>query len=267
MADLDFTIEPEDENASLSLFVDAMACIQRFIRDVDYAVTRERSRRSWSITKLHASAPTVTLRPPLDDTRAIDAIGSGLSSLTTETHDPPEFFTEDALIDVKRMKRLFTGRERAKYISVSTDGVLIAKIHEGIPVIAEHILSTGNKCLASLEGDLEAINLHGASTSTFTIWERVSKRPVRCYFPKYSGHLDKVKDLLDKRVTVRGEVRYFYSGIPRAITNIEQIDDATPNPQLEPAFFGCILDADAARDPVSFLRSIRDMGHRATACA
>ena len=257
MADLNFTIYPDNESASLSLFLKAMQRIQRLIRDVDYAVTQERSDRRWIISHLHSSAPTVVVRPLLGDVETVDAIGTGLQMVTSGVDAPPEFFTEDALVNLKKMKGLFAGKDRAKNITVSIDRTEAATIRGDIDTLVERILRAGNESLASVEGRLEAINMH--RTSSFTIWDRVTRCPVRCHFEKSPGSVEKVKGLLEKRVIVRGKVRYFFNGIPRSIRDIQGIEDATPNPDLPPAYFGCIPDADAARDPVAFLRSARGM--------
>ena len=102
---------------------------------------------------------------------------------------------------------------------------------------------------------LEAINIH--RSPTFTIWDRVSRSPVRCFIPSHSGLIEDAKELLGKRVFVRGSVRYFSNGVPRAITDVMEIVDASPDPNLPEASFGSIPDPEASQDPVEFLRNIR----------
>jgi hypothetical protein len=252
MPELTFSIYPENQDASLDLFLRSMRSIQRFIQDVDYAVTRERTQRRWIIAGLHSSAPTVALRPLLGDLETIDVIGKGLRHIASGNDDPPEFFTEDALNDLKRMRPLFTGRDRAKHIMVSVDHTETAIIQDDISEKAQRILVGGYHNLGSLEGDLDIINVH--RTATFTIWDRASRAPVHCYFPKSDEWIDKIKSVLQKRVVVRGVIRYFANGVPRTITDIVSVEDATPNHNLPPGDFGSIPDAEAARDPVAFLR-------------
>jgi hypothetical protein len=91
MTDLNFTIHPDNESASLSLFLRAMQRIQRLIKEVDYAVTRERSDRRWVIAQLQSSAPTVTVRSLLGDTETVDVIGKGIRMVTSGADAPPEF--------------------------------------------------------------------------------------------------------------------------------------------------------------------------------
>lgn len=256
MADgLTFTIQPDAESASLTLFRKAIEDIERLIRDVDYVVTHEKNPRRWVISELHASAPTVNIRPLLGDIESVDAIAKGLTMVTAGATEPPEYFTESALDDLKRMSRLFSGRDKAKAIIVSANTIAPATIRDDIREKADRILAESYQNLGSIEGNLEAVNLHGPST--FTIWDRVSRAPTRCYFAKDSQWIERVKNLLNKRVLVRGMVHYFRNGVPRAITNIVDIQDNTPDQRLPVAVFGSIPDKMASEDPVGYLRSVR----------
>ena len=77
------------------------------------------------------------------------------------------------------------------------------------------------------------------------------------FFPDAPEWKERVTGFLEKRVFVRGSIRYFINGVPRAIKDIEDIEDATPDPNLPKADFGSIPDKDEAQDPVTFLRTIR----------
>ncbi len=252
---LTFTIKPESEVASLDLFRRAIGDINRLLLDANYAIRREKSVKSWVVSNLQSSAPTITVSSLLDDKEALDAIGFGIGTVTAGTDLPPPFFTEKELEDLKKMRGLFTGRDRARSIAVSIDGDFIAEIEQDISKKVDRILTSGYSNLGSLEGMLEAINLHGSPT--FTIWERVSRAPVRCSFPKESAWKERVRDLLERRVVVRGFVRYFANGVPRRISDIADLQDATPEQGLSRASFGSIPNSEAARDPVAFLNSIR----------
>ena len=118
------------------------------------------------------------------------------------------------------------------------------------------ILNAGYRNLGSLEGTLEVIDVHGAPT--VTIWERVSRSPVRCTIPDEDVWIARVKSLLGKRVTVTGDIRYFANGLPRAISDVTRIEDATPDPALPRAEFGSIPDGRVAEvGAAEWLKSIR----------
>ncbi len=252
---LTFVIHPDAESVSVRLFLKAIEDIDRIIRDVDYAVTREKGTRRWIISGLHSSTPTITLRPALDNAEIVEAVAHGLQTITTGTLEPPAYFTEQTLDDLKRMRRLFTGRDRAKSLELSSNGEKHAVIERDIGEKTDRILKGGYWNLGSLEGTLEALNLHG--NPTFTIWDRISRLPVRCNFPRDSTWREQIKSLLEKRVLVIGRINYFRNGRPRSITHIEKIEDMTPDLSLPIATFGSIPSPDIAKDPAGFLHIIR----------
>ena len=254
---LTFRINPDSEVASLDLFHRALGDINRLLLDANYAIRREKSVKSWVVSNLQSSAPTITIGSLLDDQEALEAVGLGIRAVAAGTDHPPTFFTEKELEDLKRMTRLFTGRDRARSITVSINGDEIAEIEQDISTKVDRILTSGYSNLGSLEGVMEAINLHGSPT--FTIWERVSRAPVRCSFPNESVWKERVRELLERRVMVRGFVRYFANGFPRRVSAIADLQDATSEQGLSRASFGSITNSEAARDPVAFLNSVRRM--------
>ena len=252
---LTFVIQPETQEASIDLFFKSLEDIRKLLRDVDYAIHRERTGRRWVINRLSSSAPTVTVRPLLDDEETVNIIASGIRAVTNGTDRPPQYFTEEVLQDLKHMRRLFTGRDKAKSIIVLANGHETATIRQDISDKAGRILTAGYRNLGSLEGTLEVINLH--VSPTFTIWDRVSNTPVRCSFPNTSDWKERIKEYLERRVAVTGTIRYFINGVPRSVADILDVQDVTPDPSLPRAEFGSIPDDGASLDPVEFLDSIR----------
>ncbi len=255
--DLTFTINPEGESTSIDLFVRSIEDISRLLHDVDYVVRRGTAKRRWLIRELHSSAPTITVQPVLGDQESMAAVADGIRTVTKGTDQPPEYFSEKVLEDLRRMGRLFAGRDRARSIVVSVDSMQTATIEKDISEKASRILTSGYWNLGSVEGTLEAINLHGSPR--FTIWDRISRAPVRCSFPNTADWKEQVTGFLEKRVLVTGRIRYFVNGIPRNVTEIVDIEETTPNPNLPRAEFGSIPDASAAQDPGAFLRAIRGL--------
>ena len=256
---LTFTIHPDTENVSVRLFLKTIEDIDRLIRDVDYVITREKGTRRWIISELHSSNPTITISPLLEEPATVEAIINGVQEITAGTVEPPTHFTEQVLEDLKRMRRLFRGRDRARRLVLSSMGKETV-VESDIDEKTNRILKEGYWNLGSLEGSLEALNLHGQPT--FTIWERVSKAPVRCYFPKESTWTERVKNHLEKPVLVIGRVNYFRNGSPRSVTNIENIEDMTPSGDLPKATFGSIPNIEVAKDPVAFLQKVRGEDNR-----
>lgn len=252
---LTFQIQPEGETASLDLFVRVLEDVRRLVIEVDYAVNRERSGKRWAVTRLHSSAPTFTIAPADADLRATDAIFAGIGEITQGTDTPPQHFTEDVLKRLIKMRRHFHREGGANYISVSANGHDPVMVTSDIGGKVSRILDAGYWSLGSLEGRLEAINFH--NRPSFTIWERVSRSPVRCSLRNDPYQKELVKALLEKRVVVQGKIRYFPNGIPRSISQVQGITDNTPDPTLPRAEFGSIPDEEVAKDPAKFLRRIR----------
>ena len=151
---------------------------------------------------------------------------------------------------------MFTGKNPARLIIVLRDGEQMAAIKRDTSEKTDRILAAGYHNLGSLEGTLEAINVHGKPT--VTIRDKVTGLPVRCSIPEGADWLSRVEGLLEKRVLVTGSIRYSDNGAPRSISNVTAIEDATPDTNLPKAEFGSIPDARAAADPAAFLQSVRD---------
>ena len=255
--ELTFVIGPADEFPSFGLLSKALEDIRRLLRDVDDAVYGPGRRREWRLVSLHSSAPTITVAPDRENTEAVGVVGVGLQLVTKGTDLPPDRFTEPVLKDLKRLKRLYRGKGRAESIAVLMDGEEMAAIRSDIAEKVDLVLSSGYHTLGSVQGKLDAINLHVSRTAT--IWDRVSGSPVRWTFP--SEALDQVKDLLGRPVLVAGNIRYFANGAPRSISNVVAFEEETPAEHDVKARFGSIPDRRVQELGVTeWLQSIREVG-------
>ena len=249
-----FVVQPENEVASLDLFLKSIQDVTRLIKGVDYVVTRERPRRKWVITRLASSAPTVTISP-LVGGRTLDVVAEGLRLLTDEESlEPPPHFTADVLGDVKRMRRLFRGKDKAKRLSFHVNGDEVAALDNSIGEKVDRILRSTHDVAGSLEGTLEAVNLHGGAAARFTIWERLSGHPVKCEFRK-ERWAAKIKGLLERTVLVSGKVRYFANGNPALMRDLLSIESVTTS--TSESDFGSVPDLTSGLDPQKYLERIR----------
>ena len=239
--ELTFTIYPETELASVDLLRKSLEDIGRLVKQVDRAIYGPKSKHRWYVGEIRSSAPTITLRPDPQGKEAVGAVGAGLRAVTAGTDRPPAYFSEQALESLQKMRRLFSRTSKARAISVSVNGLQTATIGSDIGDQVDKILTAGYHNLGSLEGTLEAINVHRAPT--ITIWDRVYGSPVRCSIPREAAWIDRVKGLLEKRVLVAGRINYFANGVPRSVTDVTDIEDATPDPSLPRAEFGSVPDA------------------------
>ena len=258
-SELAFVIHPAAEHVSVDVLLNALDHIRRLLRDVDYAIHGGKYRSRWDVRRLQSSSPTIAVRPSAANGNrpsAVHEIGVGLRLVTSGVDYPPPYFTEQSLLNLKAMRRVFRGRDCARSIAVQEDGGQVASIGCDISAKAERILGAGYHNLGALEGTLEAINVH--RSPIITVWDRVYGSPVRCSIPQEDEWISRVKALLGKRVLVSGVIHHFVNGTPRSIRNISKIEDVTPEQRLPEAEFGSIPDAKAADNPAAFLQAVRE---------
>lgn len=82
----------------------------------------------------------------------------------------------------------------------------------------DRVLARGD-ALGSIEGQLETVSVHGKDS--FTIYDAVTGKGVRCYFPE--GRLAQALAALGKRVIVQGLVRRDPAGVPREIHDVTNL--------------------------------------------
>ncbi len=248
---LTFTIEPGSSGVvSLELFLRTVDRVSRFVQEVDFAVTGDAAK--WILVGMHSSYPTLTIAPPPghDPIASLGAIGEGLAAITGgHATEPPPHFTEGALDGLREMRPLFGGLhprrgiEYLRQIDFSLNGSGKATVDAGI------------QALGSIEGRLQRINIRGRPS--FTIWDRVSDTPVRCFFPAGQSWNQQVAAMLDRRVLAVGTIHYFRNGMPRYV-KLQQVLDRTPDPTLAAAYFGCIPDLTDGLDTEEYLRRLRE---------
>ena len=255
---LTFSIVADDGEVSLDALHRSVEDVRRLIHDVDGVVAQRgpRKRRRWYITGFHSSSPTIAITPSPDGTdsgeRAVRAIVEGVRWINEPAQvSPPQHFSERELEDLRRLRRLrSTGVSRIEFSYNGTAAnVITSKVAEQI----DRILGAGDEEFGSLEGVLDAVNLH--RTPTLTIWESITGLAVRCSFPH--EYEKTVRDLLRSRVRVSGLVRYFAGGHPRSVTRLVDVEDLTPDPVLTPAAFGSIPDLTGGLGTERHLRVIR----------
>ena len=253
---LTFVIQTTEEFSSFDLLVKSLEDIKRMLRHVDYAVHGRSNRRDqeWVVHSIRSSAPTITLAPRRDDRRMVGIVGEGLRVLTEGTDQPPQYFTESVLENLQKMRRLFRGKGCARSMSVLVDDQPTAVIEEDIDKKAERVLSAGYRNLGSIQGELDAINVHRARTAT--VWDRVSGTPVRWSFSR--EETGDVKALLERLVSVTGDVRYFSNGTPRSISNVIAFEEIAVEEHAHTAGFGSIPDSTVLEiGAVKWLESVR----------
>jgi len=255
---LTFDLVPDTDLIIFELLEKSIAQIRRIVADVDYAVTREKVGRQWVVRDIHSSETQITIHPLLDTQGVVDVIAQGLRIVTSDdSYEPPPFFPIDTLDRLRKTKGLFQGRrERLRRIHCRADTTPVAIIDSSIGTKVDRILSKSYNVLGSLEGQLDAISVHGSRR--FTIWDRVTGAPIRCRFPH--EELDRILSLLGRRVLVAGRVRYYRNGTPQSISEITEIRDRSPSENAPDVIFGSVPSdyITSGKDSVDYIRTLRD---------
>lgn len=253
---LEFELYGDAEAVYYDALIKALADVQRLVRDVDWDVTREATGRRWIVKRLHSSTPTIAIRPAIDGAETLEVLQRGLETVIDPAgRELPSSFSESALQDLRRMGRLFKSKTKLRKLAFNSDGQEIATVTNTIPNKVDFILSRGFSEYGSIEGVLEAINLHG--TPRFTIWDRITGAPAHCAFPRSGDWTQKVKSLLQRRVLVAGKIRYLNDGRPYSLSELTELVDKTPDPSLPKGDFGSIPALTGDMDSVEYVRRLR----------
>ena len=90
----------------------------------------------------------------LNGREAAEAVGVGLRNLMTGVDHPPQYFTEQVLLNLQKMKRLFGGQSGATSITVWMNGQQTTSIERDISQRVSRILNAGYHNFGSLEGNI-----------------------------------------------------------------------------------------------------------------
>ena len=257
---LTITVTPAEGVASLDLLLNTLDGMRRVLRRVDETMYGPRSKHKWSVNKLTSSAPTITIEADPSATEVPDVIVDGIRAVNLGISEPPPYFSEPVLEGLIELRSLFSAGNGLESIALSVgtpNGAASSSIIVGKDIVdrAKRILAADYHNLGSIEGTLEIIN---ARSPSVTVWERVSRAPVRCALPPGTDWIDLAKTLLTRNVLVAGDIRYFTNGIPRSISAVEVIEDAPKATGPMKARFGALSDPELQRLGVGeFLRKIR----------
>lgn len=237
----------------------AIVQMRRMIRDLDVAVFRAegvKRRRPWYVERLSSSNPTVALvteegSSPLGRRTDLTLLEGIREVAKGESDSPPAFFSEQELESLVALRRRVLTKD-LHHIEIG-GGANSDKV-DVFPSIEDHvnrILRGSVEALGSLDGEMDAINVR--YQPHFTIWESMTRLPVRCSFEM--ERIEEVKALLHKRVRVSGLVRYFPNGRPRSISRVELIKHLGPSPRPAgcPDYWASVPALAHAVDSVEYL--------------
>lgn len=187
-------------------FVTATRALTVILREVGSAIPGGPGEGlRWGVCALRSDGGTLeAVAIPKDCAAAqashvIAACVAGLKHL--EHHaDPPEFFTDTALVEAKALVNLLE-RDVGRIAVAGANQRAVITQHVAAHV--DEILARGYTTPISVEGQVESISLH--DRPIFGLRERLGGRRVECHFPRKM--LDDVREALGRRVLVTGNIR------------------------------------------------------------
>lgn len=221
---------PEEGFVPARTFADALESLVKIFRELDINISRERkSNTSWVISALSMESPaTVEIlgvpAPGKVDVggQVLEAFQDGISHL--ESHkSTPEYFTESALRAARRLA-IAPGKEGKLQTTVMARAI---DITEHVSANVKSILQGAHMNYGSVEGKLEAVNLHGRRE--FRVYD-FRGRGIPCRFT--TEQLTEVRDNLGKRVTVWGIKKTDKFGNPLSIVKIEHMKPLRSDEEL-----------------------------------
>lgn len=195
------------DDVAVAKFIDVASKLTDLLKELEASVTGEQDVE-WQIADLQVGSASLAMRPR-PRTAAVGAnagavIGAALEGLAAveDSARRPPYFNDQALLNAKSLVvaakgvlAVFGEAQGAQHqVAVSTH--LVAHVDE--------LIDTASVAIGALEGTLEALTIHGATS--FSIYDSISGRRVVCKCDREA--LDLAIKHFGERVSVSGEVRY-----------------------------------------------------------
>lgn len=130
----------------------------------------------------------------------------------------PEGFPDDALENLRRLAGYTTNGKAASVLVRAPSLELAAPVSPVVVAHVDRVLAQGD-AIGAIEGSLDTVSVH--SQPYFTLYDAVTQRGVRCYFP--TDWRARVVAALGKRMLVHGRLRRDPSGAPREMRDIDEL--------------------------------------------
>jgi hypothetical protein len=245
----DKLLENEDQNTSLTITVDGdSVSLEKFceiqkhfsiiFEEVDKAAFGEEKRSvKWKISSVSNGSYNLTLTgiPTRGDdvlkvTNLCSVIQDGISVIA-ETPSRPNFFSDRALKSIEALGNTIGNginkvALKSRYTRVEFTKRMAANVDE--------IIGVRHESFGSIEGVLDAINLH--KDKYFTIYSFLDDRGIKCLFP--DELLEEAKKNLGKKVYVYGLVRSREDG--QRLNIVVREMEPLPNQDEAPSIYNMI---------------------------
>lgn len=215
---------PDRENKKLILriagsrvtahnFEEAVKSFFRIVSGVGEDVSGEAGAIEW-IVSVREGSSLIEATPEASEDLSRDtvdetlwAVLDGLKNLESGADERPDHFSDQAL---KASQSLAKVRgEGVEEVSLSADGQ-DQPLSDRTVATVESLLQEKYSAIGSIEGTLQSISLRG--TRSFNVYQPPSDHRVECTFTK--DKLSEVRDALNSRVSIWGEISYRRDGTP-----------------------------------------------------
>jgi hypothetical protein len=177
------------------------------------AATADDARFDWIVETVSKSSPLAVRLAP----RARHRTGAGVAQgvmlrvvdgmrTVQDEAERPEFFTDRALKEARDLSKLTKAHGTTAQVGV------VGQILDVTPRLAQsvdRILEPVYRAYGSVEGRLEALNVHGRKY--FAVYDDLTGDRIECAFGRGLG-LDAIIPAINRRVMVEGEISYRRAG-------------------------------------------------------
>jgi len=247
----------DDKHVLLPAFVDKLDSLKKMLNQYDAALSGKQTSNFRVVNLSHSSPATIVLQAvPQEEGMIVSETVSGLIDTVKKitSGEVPDNIDYSLLSKFKDFgKGLGTS---ISYLSLAA-GENVAYIGKEFNDQIDIALSEEEVCHGSVEGLLEAINIHDEK-NTFNIYPLVGASRVLCHFP---SHLhDDAINAVDRKISVTGLLTYrrgeaFPSSVEVSSIEIYPVEDDLP------AFddlFGIAPNATGHLSSEDFIRDLRN---------
>jgi hypothetical protein len=249
----------KDRRIGLEALVSGLQAIHGALVRGDRLLSGGRITTRYEIADLSTnSPPRIVLDPrPLDrkTDRREAVVGGFLAGLQSVGRGAaPEYYDRPMLEKVREIASGVSRRRIRTEIGYQSASAEINHIFERRIL---SILDQSEKSFGSIEGRMEALNLH-AGSNLCAIYPIAGAKKITCHFPEHLR--DDIKAGIDKSVLVTGTLSYaFKDRFPRHIEarNVQIVDEQQGFPSLD-ELRGIAKNAFGDEDSVDLVSQVRD---------
>ncbi len=229
------TLKMEGDIVLAEKFIKALGTFYHLLKEVSKDVVgEERGRVMWGVSV--QSGSTIVMFEPVGErlssaVKAKNALVHGLEEIEKGTDKRPPHFSHRAMDDVYDLGRLFDAkREPGARVVISGDHLTV-RISQQSAATAEKFIGERHESEGSIEGRLQVLSAH--KKFSYEVYGDLRDRAIKCdsLKDKTEELRKKALEAFDRRVSVRGTIRYSDDGYPVSIL-VREIEILPDNKEL-----------------------------------